>query len=582
MRRAAITALLLAGIPQAWGQEIPDTSDLGRIGPRPAPEPEPEPEPEPDAAIPLAIPEAPEVSAPELHEPPAPEAPDPLASILGPHGADRPTRPRRDKAWDARGHLRARIDGTTDPALDPQGTTSGSTLWGSSRAVVGADWKPNDVTHVELELEALNGRFAGEMTEVGTAYSDDVFARRRADTRDLGRILPRKLSATFTAPRVGRFSVGAQLFSWGTGMLANDGAGDPDFGDPDTGDVVARVSYRAAPWHQRDDAPSGLRGLSFFLAGDLVLRDDRASLFDGDLAASGMVGFRLTHPRVDVGAFGMARWQQDRQDPLRPDDAPTQTLVFPVDVHARALLTRPEAPHRLILEGEVAVIAGSTDRPYTDEALVDGASVLGLGTVVRLRYDHDPSRFTARIEVGYASGDDDRQDATVQGFAFHTDHNVGLVLFDQVLPLLTARALDQAATADPAPASTSGGRFTVNQGAVSNAVYLNPVLRWRPIAGLDLRAGYVAAWTAADFVDVYQSALNGGAPTTPGGIQPGTRDLGHEVDLAIRYLIGLPRALSLELGVEGGVLLPGSAFDGIAGSRLDTQWLGRGRVDFRW
>ena len=81
-----------------------------------------------------------------------------------------------------------------------------------------------------------------------------------------------------------------------------------------------------------------------------------------------------------------------------------------------------------------------------------------------------------------------------------------MVLFDQVMPMLTARSVDR--IHDPeliqqAPAST---RFLVNQGALRNARYIYPVIGYRPIEGLELKLAYLMAFSAAGAVDPFQVA----------------------------------------------------------------------------
>lgn len=507
---------------------------------------------------------------------------DPLRTIRGAHGADKPVRDRRAAGWDAWGELRGRVNGMSDPALDPAGTTSGRQVFLQSRLLAGADWKPTENVTVEMELEALNGQFAGQTTAVGTGYADDVFRVRRADYRDMRRILPRKLGVSVLFPKAGQLRVGAQMFSWGTGLLANDGAGDPDFGDANTGSTVARVGFFTQPWKNSPKANDPAKGLTIFAAGDVVLRDDNADLFLGDLAVAGILGLRFAHPWVDAGVFGVARWQRDREDVYNPRPERTTVTAFPVDLYAKVLLLPPGHTHRLVLEGEGVLLHGTTDRPYLDETLADGGRIQSFGALGRLRYDHDALRITAKLEAGFASGDNDPRDAVTRQFSFHSDYNVGMLLFEEILPLVTGRSVDRAADPDLVGVPSSGARYTVNQGTVTNAVYLNPVLRYRPLPLLDVRAGYLAAWSAGDFVDAFETGTNGGYNTTPGGIQGGDHFLGHELDLGVRYTFRLPGQTAFELGLEGAAFLPGAAFDGVGGDRLGVQGLGRGRLAFQW
>jgi hypothetical protein len=156
---------------------------------------------------------------------------------------------------------------------------------------------------------------------------------------------------------------------------------------------------------------------------------------------------------------------------------------------------------------------------------------------------------------------------------------VGLVLFEHVLPLVTARSIDRVNDPSLVAVSPSGLRHTVNQGAVSNATYVNPTVRWRPVGDLDLRIGWLWARTAADLVDVYETARVGGYNTTPGGATSGARSLGHELDASVRYPIPLPAAVGIDVGVDGGVHLPGAALDGVVD---DPVWIARARLDLTW
>src|SRR5262249_3229080 len=159
-------------------------------------------------------------------------------------------------------------------------------------------------------------------------------------------------------------------------------------------------------------------------------------------------------------------------------------------------------------EGEGAMIIGDTDRPYLDETR-NGAAIRAWGGVLRLRYDDPTLRLTVKSEIGYASGDNDPHDNVVRTFSFDPDYKVGLILFDQVLARLSARAADRITSPGLAAVPPSGARFIPTQGSVTNAVYANPVARLRPLPGVDLRLGYLLAWSAGDLVDPYTSAKVG-------------------------------------------------------------------------
>lgn len=44
----------------------------------------------------------------------------------------------------------------------------------------------------------------------------------------------------------------------------------------------------------------------------------------------------------------------------------------------------------------------------------------------------------------------------------------------------------------------------------------------------------------------------------------------------------MPYGVTMQLGVQGGVLFPGGAFDGIGGAQLANQYLGMGRFGLQY
>ncbi|HCP47503.1 MAG TPA: hypothetical protein DIU15_15790, partial [Deltaproteobacteria bacterium] len=453
--------------------------------------------------------------------------------------------------------------------------------WLSSRIRVGALLRPTDSLEVALEIEGLNGQFAGPTTSLGTVGLEQPFRVSRTDRKQIEWVLPRKASLSIVRP-TGRFAVGLQTFEWGSGMLSNDGVGDPLFGDARQGGVVARVGGTMTPWAPSESAGAA-RGLVFVVAGDLVFRDDNAHLLRGDLAFQGLGAALWKTPRSSLGLFATARYQRDRDDPYHPAEERPWVFAVPVDLYGSVRLTPTESPAALGLEGELAIISGRTTRAYGEETH-DGGSILSFGALVRARIDHDAARIGARLELGYASGDRDPRDDVARTFTMNSDHEAGLLLFEHVLPLAQARAIDLAADPELSGTPSAGLRHAVPQGGVHNAAYLYPTFHWRPVAPLDLRIGGLLAWSDSGVVDVYESAKKGGYNTGFDGEVVDSRFYGGEVLAGFRGTLPLPQALSLQLGVEGAVFFPGSIFDGLGdeGDRLPALGTLRARADFRW
>lgn len=497
------------------------------------------------------------------------------------YGADMRPRSPRWSTGDVRGQARFRYNQVSDFATDDLGTRHGREAWTETRLVLGGFWAPTERVRLEVEVDGLNGQASGDVTALGQEIDPDLFRISRYGQDDLRRVYPRKALVQFDTS-FARFIVGAQTFGWGTGMLANDGLSEQDFGDAWRGSLVARIAVLTQPLRNRATSAAG-RGWTVLAAGDRVIEDDNASWYDGDDAWSAIVGTRIDTARWTVGAFNALRWQTDRPDPLYPVDRRTTVRVSSVDVYGKWTITEPGGDHRVQLEGEAALIAGRTDRPWLDETFEDGARVQSMGALLRVRYDAQSARLTARLDAGYASGDNDPRDDVARAFSFHTDYNVGLILFDQVMPMLTARAGDRVFDPDLLAVPPSGVRYTAAQGGVTNAGYLNPVVRWQPVRGLDARVGWLYAVAAAELVDVYQSALAGGFNTGFGGVTGGSRVLGHEVNLGLRYKFDIDDSTAIRFGGEGGVFLPGAAFDGVGGGDgLPTLTMWRGTLDVLW
>lgn len=499
------------------------------------------------------------------------------------HGADAAPHRVRAEAWDAWGEARAA--GTTLSVVSPRNTSPRDpSMWLMTRLIAGARYLPSGHVKLELEVEALSGFAAGDTSDLGTALTERPFPVARTGTSDLSRVLPRRAAISWTTP-FAQIVAGAQTFRWGTGMLANDGAGDLSFGDPWLGNIVARLLLATRPL-ARSSASALVRDAALFVAGDYVLRDDNASIYDGDRAYGGVFGLRASDGPHVLGALASLRRQVDRKDGLRPDNERARTTALVLDLHGSTGWSL-DAAQRLGFEGELASVWGESTRPWSDASWQNGSTVRQLGGVARVRWDHDRAHITAQLEAGYASGDNAPRDDVSRTFTMHTDHSVGIVLFDQVLPLLSARSVDRLAdptlTAVPPPST----RFAINPGAVQNALYGNPVLRYRPIAPLDLRLGYLFAKPAADVIDPYQTAVHGGYATSPGGKVGNRGAYGHELDARAAFSFALPAHAVLRLASEGGVLLPGAAFDGVSslrtvGGSARPVWLGRAVLSLFW
>ena len=462
------------------------------------------------------------------------------------------------------GELRARQERLSLFAVDDLGTPHAQGEFVTTRLRLGGFVTPIEPLRLTLEAEALSGIAAGDHTHLGLAVGDDTFRRRR--DRDFGTAEARLRQAwlRYDTP-LGRLMVGQQSFLWGTAMLAHDGATTPDFGDAQQGNLVYRAAFATQP-----DAETRV-----FFAGDLVASDDNADYALGDRAYGGAVGLRWD-PSKTLAAGLLTSWrsQTDRADARRPGTERSRVDVLTADLYGKW-----QASDALTLEAEGALIAGTTTRPYLEETRGERSDVRALGGLLRATHAHTPWALTAKLDLGFASGDNDARDEDAHAFAFNSDFGAGLVLFDHVLPLLSARAADRVVDPTLLDRAPAGLRWTVNQGAVTNAVFVHPRALWRPSEWADVRLGWMPVWAPADVADVYTSARAGGFNTTTGGRSGGGRFYGQEVEASARGRLRLFGPVVAQVGVEAGVFFPGSVFEGVD---LGTVSLARGMAEVTW
>lgn len=173
----------------------------------------------------------------------------------------------------------------------------------------------------------------------------------------------------------------------------------------------------------------------------------------------------------------------------------TDTHLLLVDAAGRASL------HHVLLEAEGFRLGGDTagDRA----ALLGGAARVGVVG--------DRGRLLA--EVGGARGDADPGDDQLRAASLHPDHNVGLLIYEEILAAVSAAA----------------GR--PSNGAVLSSRYVFPTAHWMPAKGVELSTGFVMAWP-----DGPDGVLLACRPTDPGGcaspalLQASAGPIGWEVD----------------------------------------------------
>ncbi|MEQ1571935.1 MAG: hypothetical protein ABMA64_40280, partial [Myxococcota bacterium] len=194
--------------------------------------------------------------------------------------------------------------------------------------------------------------------------------------------------------------------------------------------------------------------------------------------------------------------------------------------------------HRVHLQAEVVAIDGTTRALVLPDAsqpdpLKKKANLLGYAA--KGGYLH--GALDAQLETGFASGDDDVADAEFTGRALHPDHNVGLLLYEQVLAQVTASQ------------RTTSARGLWSNGGVVASRYVNPVVSVEVRPDTHVVGGFVAAWPNRPDGAVIRCKSTDAVPcTTPAALQPEADALGWELDLALKHTWQQHLLFSLEAG----------------------------------
>ncbi len=245
---------------------------------------------------------------------------------------------------------------------------------------------------------------------------------------------------------------------------------------------------------------------------------------------------------LKVGVYAVHRWQKETDSDVWILDAYLDWKLagFFVEAEGYRIMgtSKAIAPRGDVVDGLDCNYNDiiNDEWEHGDDSSCKAVSITGYAA--RAGYEHD--LFTVKGEVGMATGDSDLLDPVFSGRALHPDHNVGLILYKQVLPRLTAEAY--ANDLDYEPLWANGG--------VYNSVYLFPRVLFHPIEMVDLRFGVLAAWadraggnTALPLLDdeVHDAAITLGDTDGDGqgdswrdkGLVVNNRALGVELDAAV-------------------------------------------------
>lgn len=471
------------------------------------------------------------------------------------------------------GSYRLRFDHDTNLLLDDQGFPSAQKNWAEHRLrLTPKIVEIGDQGGIEIQasFDILSGIIGGDVASDFRGYGLTDRSQRnglKPDGFDF-----RALFVQMRTP-AGLVQLGQMPSQWGMGLLANGGNGEnlTDFGDARYGDIVDGALFATRPLVGFLGPKSDFaQELAVAVAGELIYRDRYAQLLVknggglqfGDVAWQGVLATVWAPSEGTRAGLYIARRVQSYA-------ASAGNLhIWVYDAHLRH--TQPlENGVVLSFEGEAAQIYGGTNHAPTLAALGQ-TRVTQQGAA--LRAGAARGQFEAELEAGYASGDANPFDDESTSFQMNRDFKVGLVLFDEVLMFQSQNAARRLSDPKLVGAPPQGLDLLPTEGAVSNALYLKPTLRFKPRAlpGLRFVGSAVLARAPQPVLDAYQALVSSASKNAFG--QNAGRNYGVELDGAAGYQAKLSPALGFETGVQAGYLFPGNAFDRPNGGRMPGAW----------
>ncbi|MEZ4268010.1 MAG: hypothetical protein R3F39_16720 [Myxococcota bacterium] len=398
---------------------------------------------------------------------------------------------------------------------------------------------------IHVGLQVLDGQFFGDESRVG----GDAIQRPWRNTRVQSQLLLREMWLQVPVG-IGVLRVGRMPSNWGLGLLANGGDEEASpFNDVTHGDIVNRAVLIARPL-QPFKLGRASKALHLVLGADLVERDELTNREDGDRAWQVVGALLWREAKLDLGVYVAHR------DLKRDNDATIKATA--VDAYGK---WRGDVTERYQLETafEGAAIFGTTD-----EFRFDGApkelDIRQFGLVARATLTDLGGPMDYRLELGFASGDNDAQDGTLRAFRFDPAYKASMILFDEVLGRASARGYDR--VTDPGLSGTPppGIERSPTQGAVTNAVYLAPVVGATGLDGkLRGMVGALFAFAPGDVVDPYAAATAGGFNRSAWGKSNAHGFLGWEGQLGAEFRVKHGKHVVASVGAQYGVFVPGAA-----------------------
>lgn len=445
-----------------------------------------------------------------------------------------------------------------------------------------------DLAKLKVELHALDDVVWGDnISEASTALFAETPGTTDLEGQTAIPIEVGRLWMDITIP-VGLLRVGRQPTEWGMGILAQSGERhDKKFGTNHYASTNDRVFFATRPLAIYQKIAGKKDTNTPFYLGVAVDRlvEDPLIQYDGFQCELGVAqGDPDYDPRCDEDGDGVSDrdhgyttdrtpdqrqpdWWADQDDDVwqmvyvavyRGEDIDylgghgdltagtwivnrfqpeTESKVLIVDGHVKADV------HGVILQAEGIRIVGDTRAitlpgsvdPTNPDPLAKRANIWGYAAEAGY---HQPA-WKLLFEHGYASGDDVATDKDFTGRALNPDHNVGLLLYEEVLARVTATNW------------TSEARGLWSRGGVYNSRYIFPTAHLYPLDNWEVLAGFVTAWPdKPDGVNIRCSSGDARIDecSSPSSLQATAATIGWEVDAGIKHTWHE----HVDLAIEGG------------------------------
>ncbi len=475
----------------------------------------------------------------------------------------------------------------TNFTIDEDGTQGGIEKWGEHRLRLSPElsFRP---FYLKVELDVVGGQILGDHEDF---FPQGIRLDRRNENGGLGfdGFLLREAYIQYASPWVA-VRIGQMASEYGVGLLANAGREDDNrFGVRRYGDIVDRAMVMFTPFQGVWGPEHSLAPLTFMAAGDMVYRDENADFMDGDKAYMANAGLMYRHDKYQNNIIFTYRDQEDE------DGDTLEVYALNLNGKNRFVLDTmegeggKEVPNlSLKFDYEAAWLFGKTDR-LQQLGSKDGLDVQSFAAVGRLAFEMAKVGLEAEVEAGYASGDNDAYDNESHSFSFDPDYNVGLIFFDEMLPLITARSVE--ISGDPAHLQTppKGLDLIPTQGKVTNTVYFFPQIRYSLAPGVawmekfKTMFGALLLSTASPLAHSYYTFRNGGVATNYFGRETDSSYLGTELLLSIQGDFWVwPEHVGLSLRAQGGAFLPGDALANLDGTTPDSVYKGLLTLGLMW